>query len=200
MSDAANRPVTSGEAVTSLPKGEAPAWQAPLPPGADEVPYRPLSVPAILGLGLAVIYACLVIVGGLLAFNSKFPGAFRALVLLAPLLGVLGAALAREHPDFLVHPPRRRAARRAQHDQVAGLGERGLDPGGEVDGARQLFTVAKDRKDAGRHARGHERLGNAIRLERTMQPFPPPLVAVAVADERPVPRLRRRVHHAGSLS
>src|SRR5437763_13049846 len=96
MSDAVNRPVSSSEAVTSLPKSEAPAWQAPLPAGAEQAPYRPLSVPAVLGLGLAVLYACLVRVGGLLAFNSRFPVAFRALVILAPLVGVLGAALARE--------------------------------------------------------------------------------------------------------
>jgi hypothetical protein len=58
--------------------------------GADE-PYRPLSLMAIFGFTMAVVYAALVLLGGLAPLAARYPKLFVGLAVLAPLAGVLVA-------------------------------------------------------------------------------------------------------------
>jgi hypothetical protein len=87
------------------PQGQGPApgpnleWSAapgglPGLPGAQEA-YSPVSLLAVAGFALAVVYAVLVALGGLAAFAVRSPRPFILLVVLAPLLGALGAHLRR---------------------------------------------------------------------------------------------------------
>src|SRR4051812_11088722 len=63
-------------------------------PGQDSSePYRPLSLLAIGGFALAVLYAVAVTLGGLAAFAGRFPGPARVLVVLVPLAALLVAAM-----------------------------------------------------------------------------------------------------------
>jgi hypothetical protein len=96
MSDMPQPAPRGGEAITSPPVPEA-GWSA-APElsalGAQE-PYRPVSLLALAGLALAVLYAVAVTIGGLAAFAGRYPRAFKFLLVLAPLAAVLAALLAR---------------------------------------------------------------------------------------------------------
>ncbi len=113
MSDAPGRSSSSGETGIARAPREEPTSALPVAREQGAEPYRPLSVPAILGLGLAIGYALLISAGGLIVFYARFPRTFGTLLVLAPLLALLGGALARE----------RRAERLGAY---AGLGLAGL--------------------------------------------------------------------------
>src|SRR5262245_50233887 len=64
-------------------------------PGADPV-YRPISVLAMIGLGVAILYAVIVIVGGFIAFRSGSPLLLGTLMSVGvPLVAFVLCALAR---------------------------------------------------------------------------------------------------------
>jgi hypothetical protein len=82
-----------GELLPGLSAAVAPAGPAPgpVPPEAKkaEEPYKPLSLLAVAGFALAVLYALLVALGGLAAFYVRHRLLLLALVVLAPLAGLL---------------------------------------------------------------------------------------------------------------
>src|SRR5215470_16502432 len=59
-------------------------------------PYRPLSILAMVGLGLAVLYSACVLVGGLVPFGRAYPRSFLLLVVLVPTAAALAMWLSRE--------------------------------------------------------------------------------------------------------
>jgi hypothetical protein len=71
-------------------------------PGAESEAYRPLSMLAIAGLALGIVYGVLVSLGGITAFASRTPVLFRAGIVLVPLLGALGAWMARGRRPLLI--------------------------------------------------------------------------------------------------
>lgn len=60
----------------------------------DEV-YRPLSLLALFGFSLAVLYSFLVLLGGLVPIATRYPRLFILLLIAAPLLGAQVALLGR---------------------------------------------------------------------------------------------------------
>ena len=60
-----------------------------LPAASGAESYRPLSLLAMAGFGLAVFYAVAVTAGGLAVFAGRRPRAFVVLLVLAPLRAVL---------------------------------------------------------------------------------------------------------------
>jgi hypothetical protein len=63
MAEATNRPQTAGTADSTAERSEA----SPLTPPAEPEPYRPLSILALAGFIVAVLYALFVAVGGIVA-------------------------------------------------------------------------------------------------------------------------------------
>src|SRR5947209_6754277 len=97
MAEATDRPTAPGETAPAPPAPPAPAG---IPPASD-VPfggaehreaYQPLSLLAIAGLVLAVLYGVVVCLGGVVAFYTRYR--FLLLVLTA-LVPALAALLAR---------------------------------------------------------------------------------------------------------
>lgn len=89
MADASER----SESVTTSPLPTAP------PPVADvatDEPYRPLSLLAVFGFGLAVLYAVLVLLGGLVPLAGRYPRLVAILFVVAPLAGAQAALLSKD--------------------------------------------------------------------------------------------------------
>jgi hypothetical protein len=64
-----------------------------LPVAAGAEPYRPLSLLAMAGFGLAALYAAFVTMGGLAVFAGRHPTPFKLLLVLVPLGAILAAAM-----------------------------------------------------------------------------------------------------------
>jgi hypothetical protein len=107
MSDAPDRASTGVQPAPLAPGPEL------LVPGSEGERYQSLSLLALGGFALAVLWAVLVSLGGVAVFADRFPRPFKVLLVLVPVAAVLGAVLAR------VRRPRRLLA-------VAGLALCGL--------------------------------------------------------------------------
>jgi len=79
--------------LTGPPPNDIPA---PVSDSLSREVYRPLSLLAVVGCALAVLYAFLVLVGGLLTVGTASPRLLASLLILAPLGGLLAALLVRE--------------------------------------------------------------------------------------------------------
>jgi hypothetical protein len=89
----------SPEQSTSVTTDAKPAGPEPLlglPSEERAEPYRPLSLLAIGGFSLAVLFAAAVTMGGLAAFAGRHSLMFKILLGLGPLAAVLLAAMRRE--------------------------------------------------------------------------------------------------------
>src|SRR5262245_12612849 len=97
MPEAVDCPAAGGEIPLPPPPAVADA-----PAGtAEGERSRPLSLLAIGGFALAIVYALAVSLGGLAAFYGRFPRTLKVLVVLAPALAVVAAAAARVRPARL---------------------------------------------------------------------------------------------------
>jgi len=89
---------------------------------------------------------------------------------------------------------------RADHDLAGRLAQRLADDRAEVGRGGELLAVAEDRVQALGHGsacarRADQHLGRVVRLERAVQPVRPARIAVAVAQECPILRLRLGCAH-----
>jgi hypothetical protein len=86
------------------PRGPEPATEPPeraepvgpllgLPAAESAEPYRPLSLLAVGGFVLAVVYAAAVTLGGLAIFAGRYPRTLKLLLVLAPASALLVAAM-----------------------------------------------------------------------------------------------------------
>ena len=73
-----------------------------LPAAESAEPYRPLSLLAVAGFSLAVLYAVAVTLGGLAVFATRHPTAAKVLLVLAPMVGVVTAVLGLSCLKFLL--------------------------------------------------------------------------------------------------
>ncbi|MFO0881336.1 MAG: hypothetical protein U0840_28890 [Gemmataceae bacterium] len=81
----------SGTTTQPLPAPELPPADQP----RDDI-YRPLSLLALGGFSLSVLYAFLVLLGGLAPIAGNYPRLFLLLVVVAPLVGAQVALLGRQ--------------------------------------------------------------------------------------------------------
>lgn len=86
---------TSERSSGSLATPRDPVAAAPAGDALRDEPYRPLSLLAILGLSLAVVYSLLVLLGGLAPLMGRYPKLILSLLFAAPLLGAQVALLSR---------------------------------------------------------------------------------------------------------
>jgi hypothetical protein len=99
MAEATDRPAGAAEPAKA---GDVPgpAWPSegvtlsPAPPPPADAAYRPLSGLALAAFLLAALYAVAVTLGGVVAFATHHPWWLLILTLLAPPLGLVGAAVA----------------------------------------------------------------------------------------------------------
>src|SRR5436309_2834297 len=81
MPDATDRPVNAN------PEAAEPILRlGPTAPPAPEETYRPLSMLAVAGFGLAVLYAVIVVGGGLISFFIRAPWLLSFWAVLLPLI------------------------------------------------------------------------------------------------------------------
>jgi hypothetical protein len=92
MAEASERP--ADVQVTAQPPA-SPDVGPVLPPGTAE-PYRPLSILALAGLALAVLYGVCVVVGGVVPFMRFYPRFVLLMLILVPVTAALGMVLSRE--------------------------------------------------------------------------------------------------------
>jgi hypothetical protein len=93
-----------------------------------------------------------------------------------------------EKADLLGGPPRLRRGRRAQHDQRLGVGQSRSHRLAQIRRSREFVPIAEDRQEPVRDSAPlrfatDEALGEAIRLEATVEPCRNRRVVVAVAEE-----------------
>src|SRR5947208_2666052 len=81
--------------VATQPSASPALGPAP-PPPETALPYQPLSILALVGLVLAVLYGVCVLVGGLVPFARAYPRLFVLLLILGPVTAALAAILSRE--------------------------------------------------------------------------------------------------------
>ncbi len=88
MSDITERPIQS----TAIPDADA----LPITDSPRDEPYRPLSLLAIAGFSLAVLYAFLVLLGGLVPVLARYPRVFALLLCAGPLIGLQIVLLSKQ--------------------------------------------------------------------------------------------------------
>ena len=107
MAEATDRPTAPGETAPAPPAPPAPAG---IPPASD-VPfggaehreaYQPLSLLAIAGLVLAVLYGVVVCLGGVVAFYTRY----RLSVKIEPVSGESNTANNSRNLDITVNTTR----------------------------------------------------------------------------------------------
>jgi hypothetical protein len=89
MADTPERPIGSTEAVTSAPPAAFPGQAPPERDRDRSVTYRPLSLMAVAGFGLAALYALIVLIGAITAFFNHTPLLLGIWTLVVPLVGVV---------------------------------------------------------------------------------------------------------------
>ena len=116
---------------------------------------------------------------------------------------MLATAVERgELADLLVDIGGARRCRRCNHDQVLGGLECLTDGGGEIVGGSSLVAIAEEGAEPAVAVPAGDVARHAIAFELADQPACPGLVAMAVADERPVGecgRIRRSRHRSPPL-
>jgi hypothetical protein len=99
MAEASDRPPTAEGVAASAPPDDRVRAVPPellAMPGTDKAePYRPLSIAALIGLVVAVVYALVVGGGCVVALINRTPWLLPAWTVIFPLLGVLVAWIAR---------------------------------------------------------------------------------------------------------
>src|SRR3954467_15646292 len=91
MAEASDRPTAPGETTPAppAPAGSRPAPDVPFVGAEHPEAYQPLSLLAIAGLVLAILYGVVVCLGGVVAFYTRYRWLLLLLTALVPALAAL---------------------------------------------------------------------------------------------------------------